>query len=82
MRKSAIQLVGKNPVINVEMKDFLPTSPDNFKKALKFDEAWWDTHGEELIKRFQDWRGSGDGKPHEPKPEEANAKLPTSTAAP
>ena len=38
MRKSALQLVGKHPVINVEMKDFLPTSPDNFKKALKFDD--------------------------------------------
>ena len=74
MRKSALQLVGKNPVINVEMKDFLPTSPDNFKKALRFDEAWWSAHGEELTKRFQEWRGPGDGKPHEPKPEEADAK--------
>ncbi|MFZ2018664.1 MAG: ABC transporter substrate-binding protein [Methyloceanibacter sp.] len=82
MRKSALQLVGKHPVINVEMKDFLPTSPDNFKKALRFDEAWWSAHGEELTKRFQEWRGPGDGKPHEPKPEEADAKTPTSTAAP
>ena len=82
MRKSALQLVGKNPVINVEMKDFLPTSPDNFKKALRFDETWWSAHGEELTKRFQEWRGPGDGKPHEPKPEEADAKTPTSTAAP
>ena len=56
MRKSALALVGKHPVIDVEMKDFLPTAPDNFKKALKFDEVWWDTHGEELGKRFQDWR--------------------------
>ena len=39
MRKSALQLVGKHPVINVEMKDFLPTAPDNFKKALQFDEC-------------------------------------------
>ena len=41
MRKSAVGLVGKHPVINVEMQEFLPTAPDNFKKALKFDDAWW-----------------------------------------
>ena len=35
MRKSALDLVGKHPVIDVEMKDFLPTAPDNFKKALQ-----------------------------------------------
>ena len=39
MRKSALELVGKHPVIDVEMKDFLPTAPDNFKKALQFDDA-------------------------------------------
>lgn len=82
MRKSALQLVGKNPVINVAMKDFLPTSPDNFKKALRFDDAWWSTHGEELTKRFQDWRGPGDGKPHEPEPKPEEPKAPTATAAP
>ena len=34
MRKSALALVGKHPIIDVEMKDYLPTAPDNFKKAL------------------------------------------------
>jgi putative spermidine/putrescine transport system substrate-binding protein len=66
MRKSALALVGKHPVINVEMKAFLPTSPDNFKKALKFDDGWWSAHGEELQKRFVEWRGPlspGQGKP-------------------
>jgi putative spermidine/putrescine transport system substrate-binding protein len=55
MRKSALQLVGKHPIIDVEMKDFLPTAPDNFKKALKFDESWWGAHGDELTKRFDEW---------------------------
>jgi putative spermidine/putrescine transport system substrate-binding protein len=66
MRKSALELVGKHPVIDVEMKGFLPTAPDNFKKALKFDDAWWSAHGEELQKRFEEWRGPltpGQGKP-------------------
>jgi putative spermidine/putrescine transport system substrate-binding protein len=83
MRKSAISLVGKHPVIDVEMKDFLPTAPDNFKKALQFDDAWWSAHGEELAKRFQEWRGPGDGKPPvvEAKPE-TDAKATTSHAEP
>jgi putative spermidine/putrescine transport system substrate-binding protein len=66
MRKSALSLVGKHPVIDVEMKDFLPTAPDNFKKALKFDDGWWSAHGAELQKRFEEWRGPlspGQGKP-------------------
>jgi len=56
MRKSAIALVGKHPKIGIEMKSYLPTAPDNFQKALKFDEAWWSAHGEALGKRFQTWR--------------------------
>jgi putative spermidine/putrescine transport system substrate-binding protein len=56
MRKSAIAMVGKHPKIGIEMKSFLPTAPDNFQKALKFDEAWWSTHIEELGKRFQAWK--------------------------
>jgi putative spermidine/putrescine transport system substrate-binding protein len=75
MRKSAVDLVGKHPVIDVEMKEFLPTAPDNFKKALKFDDSWWNAHGDELQKRFEEWRGPltpGQGKPPVPevKPEE------------
>ncbi len=56
MRKSAIALVGKHPKIDVEMKPYLPTAPEHLKKALKFDEAWWSEHGEELANRFQAWR--------------------------
>ena len=66
MRKSALALVGKHPIIDVEMKDYLPTAPDNFKKALQFDDAWWSAHGAELQKRFEEWRGPlspGQGKP-------------------
>ena len=56
MRKSAVELVGKHPIINVEMQEFLPTAPENFKKALMFDEAWWDAHGEALTNRFATWQ--------------------------
>jgi putative spermidine/putrescine transport system substrate-binding protein len=56
MRKSAIALVGKHPAVGIEMKGYLPTAPDNFRKALRFDEVWWDEHGADLAKRFQAWR--------------------------
>jgi putative spermidine/putrescine transport system substrate-binding protein len=85
MRKSALALVGKHPVIDVEMKDFLPTAPDNFKKALKLDDAWWSKHGEELQKRFAEWRGPlapGQGKPAEIEIKPAEAEGPPTQALP
>ena len=87
MRKSALSLVGKHPVIDVEMKDFLPTAPDNFKKALQFDEGWWTAHGEELQKRFEEWRGPvapGQGRPpiETAKPDEADQATGATKAAP
>ena len=71
MRKSAIPLVGKHPEIGVEMMRFLPTAPENFKNALKFDETWWNEHGGELAKRFETWRelaATAQGAAPEPKP--------------
>ncbi len=56
MRKSAIALVGKHPIVDVDMKTYLPTAPDHMKKALKFDAGWWSEHGEELANRFKSWR--------------------------
>jgi putative spermidine/putrescine transport system substrate-binding protein len=87
VRKSALPLVGKHPVIDVAMLTFLPTAPDNFKKALKFDEGWWDTNGAALESRFAAWRGPlspGQGKPPaaDAKPQEAEAGKETPKAAP
>ena len=87
VRKSALPLVGKHPVIDVAMLAYLPTAPDNFKKALKFDEGWWDANGAALESRFEAWRGplsAGQGKPPtaEAKPEEAEAGQETPKAAP
>jgi putative spermidine/putrescine transport system substrate-binding protein len=71
MRKSAIPLVGKQPEIGVEMMRFLPTAPENFKNALKFDEAWWNEHGADLAARFGTWRelaATAQGATPAPKP--------------
>lgn len=85
MRKSALDLVGKHPVIDVEMREFLPTSPDNFKKALKIDDAWWKTHNAELTRRFEEWwagAAAGSGKPPEPTMQQAEPVSPPEQAAP
>jgi putative spermidine/putrescine transport system substrate-binding protein len=86
MRKSALDLVGKHPIIDIEMKNFLPTAPDNFKKALKFDDAWWTEHGEALGKRFADWHAQvvaeAAAKEAERKAKEAAKEEPVSKAAP
>jgi hypothetical protein len=87
MRKSAIALVGKHPSIDIEMKGYLPTAPDNFRKALRFDEAWWNEHGGELATRFQTWRDQPvvrDAKAASPegKPSAADAKSKATEAKP
>jgi len=74
MRKSAIALVGKHPSIDIDMKEYLPTAPDNFRKALKFDEAWWNEHGAELATRFQTWRDQPVAVDTKPSPADAKSK--------
>jgi hypothetical protein len=87
MRKSAIALVGKHPSLDIDMKGYLPTAPDNFRKALRFDEAWWNEHGGELATRFQTWRDqpvATDAKIATPdgKPSAADAKSKATEAKP
>ena len=87
MRKSAIALVGKHPSLDIEMKTYLPTAPDNFRKALRFDEAWWNEHGGDLATRFQTWRDQpvvSDAKaaPPDGKPSAADAKSKATEAKP
>jgi putative spermidine/putrescine transport system substrate-binding protein len=70
MRKSAIELVGKHPSIDIAVKPYLPTAPNNFSKALRFDEAWWTEHGTALEARFNTWlqqsSAAADGAPANP----------------
>ncbi len=86
MRKSAVGLVGKHPIINVEMQKYLPTAPENFKKALKFDEAWWTQNGAALTQRFAEWQAQVESaaaaKEAERKAKEAAKKGSASKAAP
>ena len=76
----------RSPVINVEMQKYLPTAPENFKKALKFDEAWWTQNGAALTQRFAEWQAQVEAaaaaKEAERKAKEAAKQQPVSKAAP
>lgn len=86
MRKSAVEMVGKHPIIDVEVRPFLPTAPENLEKALKFDESWWDANGAALTARFTAWQAqvqaAADAKEAERKAKEAKSAAPVSKAAP
>ena len=55
MRKSAVELVGRHPDVNVDMSAFIPTSEPNFKRALRLNASWWKEHEERLQERFKVW---------------------------
>jgi putative spermidine/putrescine transport system substrate-binding protein len=57
-RRSALRLVGRNPETNEEMREHLPTAPENFSNALAVDPDWWAAHGADLEARWKTWRGS------------------------
>jgi putative spermidine/putrescine transport system substrate-binding protein len=54
-RRSAVPLVGRNPERGVEMRPFLPTSPDHFATAFAVDDAWWQAHDAEIAPRWNAW---------------------------
>ncbi len=60
MRRSAVELVGKHPEVDVDMSAYIPTSKQNFKRALRLNASWWREHEDELKKRLQVWT-TGDG---------------------
>ncbi len=60
MRKSAVELVGRHPEVNVDMSAFIPTSAPNFKRALRLNAAWWKENGGRVQERFKVWL-IGDG---------------------
>ncbi|MES0100764.1 extracellular solute-binding protein [Mesorhizobium sp. M0019] len=39
-----------------QLKDKLPTSPNNKDRQLQPDSKWWIEHGEEVARRWQEWK--------------------------
>ncbi|MDA7947476.1 MAG: polyamine ABC transporter substrate-binding protein [Hyphomicrobiaceae bacterium] len=60
MRKSAVEMVGRHPEVDVDMSAFIPTSKPNFKRALRLNSSWWQENEDRMKDRFKVWL-IGDG---------------------
>ncbi|MGD9867411.1 MAG: extracellular solute-binding protein [Hyphomicrobiales bacterium] len=58
LRKSAVAMAGKHAEVDVEMKAFLPTAPDNFRTAIRYDASFWEQNGERIARRLDEWRNA------------------------
>ncbi|MGI9405177.1 MAG: ABC transporter substrate-binding protein [Hyphomicrobiaceae bacterium] len=54
-RRSAAKMVDRHASLSVNMARYLPTAPDNFDRALRVDEAWWDVNNASLVETFRYW---------------------------
>jgi putative spermidine/putrescine transport system substrate-binding protein len=54
-RNSSSPLVGKHEATGVDMKPHMPTSPENLKTAVKFNDVFWTEYGDTLKERFNAW---------------------------
>jgi putative spermidine/putrescine transport system substrate-binding protein len=55
-RRSASNLIGKNPELGIAMRPFSPTASEHFATAFAVDDAWWQAHGAAIAPRWQIWR--------------------------
>ncbi|MDQ0469233.1 ABC transporter substrate-binding protein [Labrys wisconsinensis] len=58
-RRSSAAFVGVNPELGIDMKPFLPTSPDHLGNALALSAEFWAVHGDALNQRFAAWLARG-----------------------
>jgi putative spermidine/putrescine transport system substrate-binding protein len=54
-RGSSAPLVSTHEATGVDMKPHMPTSPENFAKAVRFDPVFWADYGDSLEERFNAW---------------------------
>lgn len=54
-RRSAQNLVGRNPDLGIAMEPYLPTMPQHFATAFAIDDAWWDSHGGQIAPIWHAW---------------------------
>jgi len=60
MRKSAVAAVGNHALLNIDMKQFIPTTPDHMRKALQLNTDWWNANEKRLNTRFEAWLKDSD----------------------
>ena len=54
-RRSGARLVTTHVTAGVEMAPHMPASPDNARRALRYDWEWWADRQDELNERFSAW---------------------------
>ncbi|HUF55980.1 MAG TPA: extracellular solute-binding protein [Thermohalobaculum sp.] len=54
-RASSDALVSTHAETGVEMAPHMPTNPENFEKAVRFDTSFWADYGDALEERFTAW---------------------------
>ena len=54
-RKSSVPRIGQHADSGVDMKPRLPTAPENFETAVRFDVDFWADYGDLLEERFSAW---------------------------
>ena len=54
-RRSGALLVTTHVTAGVEMAPHMPASPDNARRALRYDWQWWADNQDELNERFSAW---------------------------
>ena len=64
-RRSAAQLATKHASLDIDLTNYVPTNTRNFKRALRVDERWWETHGARLRERFTAWAAGDTTAPEE-----------------
>jgi len=57
-RESSVPLVGKHAETGTDMKPHMPTTPENFENAIRFDTEFWADYGDVLEERFSAWLAS------------------------
>ncbi|MEZ5773676.1 MAG: extracellular solute-binding protein [Hyphomicrobiaceae bacterium] len=54
-RRSSTPLVGTNAETGIDMKPFMPTSPENARTTLIYNYDWWAQNRDRMDKRFREW---------------------------
>lgn len=60
-RTAALALSKRHLTAGIDLEPFLPTTPENLKRALELDQAWWRENGSDVDAAFSGWlEGSGE----------------------
>ena len=57
-RNSSVPLVSTHAETGVDMKPHMPTAPENFEGAIRFNVEFWADYGDALEERFNAWLAS------------------------